>query len=145
MTLRPFHLAFPVRDINEAREFYGTVLGLPEGRSSETWIDFNLYGHQVVAHLAPERAGAEAGQASLHHNPVDGHDVPVPHFGVVLEIDQWKELRDRLVEAEVRFVIEPYIRFEGQVGEQATMFFLDPSGNALEFKSFADLSQLFAK
>jgi extradiol dioxygenase family protein len=145
MTLRPFHLAFPVRDIDEAREFYGTVLGLPEGRSSETWIDFNLYGHQVVAHLAPERAGSQSDTASLHHNPVDGHDVPVPHFGVVLEIEQWRELRDRLVEAQVQFVIEPYIRFEGQVGEQATMFFLDPSGNALEFKSFADLSQLFAK
>ena len=145
MTLRPFHLAFPVHDIDEAREFYGTVLGLPEGRSSETWIDFNLYGHQIVAHLAPERSDLQAGPASLHHNPVDGHDVPVPHFGVVLEIDEWKNLRDRLVEAQVRFVIEPYIRFEGQVGEQATMFFLDPSGNALEFKSFADLSQLFAK
>ena len=145
MTLRPFHLAFPVHDIDEAREFYGTVLGLPEGRSSETWIDFNLYGHQIVAHLAPERAGSQAGPSSSHHNPVDGHDVPVPHFGVVLEIDEWKNLRDRLVEAQIRFVIEPYIRFEGQVGEQATMFFLDPSGNALEFKSFADLSQLFAK
>lgn len=139
MTIRPFHLAFPVRDIAEARAFYGGVLGLPEGRSSDTWIDFNLYGHQVVAHLAADRA------APAHHNPVDGHDVPVPHFGVVLEMNDWKELRDRLVAANLNFKIEPYIRFEGQVGEQATMFFLDPSGNALEFKSFADLSQLFAK
>ena len=139
MALRPFHLAFPVRDIDEARDFYGGMLGLPEGRSSDTWIDFNLYGHQIVAHLSAEQAGP------CHHNPVDGHDVPVPHFGVVLEMNDWKELRDRLVAAKVQFKIEPYIRFEGQVGEQATMFFLDPSGNALEFKSFADLSQLFAK
>lgn len=139
MRIRPFHLAFPVRDVTEARAFYGGVLGLPEGRSSETWIDFDLYGHQIVAHLAHESL------AAAHHNPVDGHDVPVPHFGVVLEIDDWKELRDRLVAADVMFKIEPYIRFEGQVGEQATMFFLDPSGNALEFKAFADLSQLFAK
>lgn len=139
MPLRPFHLAFPVHDLNAARAFYGGVLGLPEGRSSDTWIDFNLFGHQIVAHVSGERAAVE------HHNPVDGHDVPVPHFGVVLEMDDWKQLRDRLLEAKIQFKIEPYIRFEGQVGEQATMFFLDPSGNALEFKAFADLSQLFAK
>ncbi len=139
MTLRPFHLAFPVRDLAEARSFYGGVLGLTEGRSSSTWIDFNLYGHQIVAHCAGSQT------TPTHHNPVDGHDVPVPHFGVVLELDDWKQLRDRLVAADVQFKIEPYIRFEGQVGEQATMFFLDPSGNALEFKAFADLSQLFAK
>lgn len=139
MPIQPFHLAFPVHDISEARRFYGGVLGLPEGRSSETWVDFDLFGHQVVAHYSPS-AGARA-----HHNPVDGHDVPVPHFGVILEMRDWKHLRDRLVEAEIQFVIEPYIRFEGEPGEQATMFFLDPSGNALEFKAFEDLSQLFAK
>lgn len=146
MTLRPFHLAFPVRDIAEARTFYGGVLGLPEGRSSNTWIDFNLFGHQIVAHLAKSADVAERdGESnSLHHNPVDGHDVPVPHFGVVLEMEDWKGLRDRVVAAGIPFKIEPYIRFEGQIGEQATMFFLDPSGNALEFKAFADLSQLFA-
>jgi len=139
MSIRPFHLAFPVRDIAEAREFYGGILGLPEGRSSETWVDFNLFRHQIVTHLAPES------ETESHHNPVDGHDVPVPHFGVILEMDDWKSLRDRLLAANVRFKIEPYIRFEGEVGEQATMFFLDPSGNALEFKAFQDLSQLFAK
>ena len=138
MSLRPFHLAFPVHDIAEARRFYGGVLGLPEGRSSETWIDFNMYGHQIVAHLAPNR------EFDASHNPVDGHDVPVPHFGVILEMDDWKELRDRLLAAKIQFKIDPYIRFEGQVGEQATMFLLDPSGNALEFKAFQDLSQLFA-
>lgn len=139
MSLRPFHLAFPVRDLAEARAFYGGVLGLPEGRSSDTWIDFNLYGHQIVAHL---NSGHDS---AVHHNPVDGHDVPVPHFGVVLQMQDWKTLRDRLLAAGVQFTIEPYIRFEGQVGEQATMFFLDPSGNALEFKAFEDLTQLFAK
>ena len=138
MAIRPFHLAFPVRDIAEAREFYGRILGLSEGRSSATWVDFNLYGHQIVTHLAPHR------DVDSHHNPVDGHDVPVPHFGVILEMDDWKALRDRLVAAGIEFKIEPYIRFEGQAGEQATMFFLDPSGNALEFKAFHDLSQLFA-
>ena len=139
MSLRPFHLAFPVRDLAEARAFYGGVLGLPEGRSSDTWIDFNLYGHQIVAHLS------SADDTALDHNPVDGHDVPVPHFGIILEMQDWKTLRDRLIAAGVQFKIEPYIRFEGQVGEQATMFFLDPSGNALEFKAFEDLAQLFAK
>lgn len=140
--LRPFHIAFPVRDVQEARQFYGEILGCPEGRSADHWVDFNLYGHQIVAHYKPPSADTEG---STHANPVDGHDVPVPHFGIILEMDDWKSLRDRLVDAGIEFVIEPYIRFEGQVGEQATMFFLDPSGNALEFKAFNDLAQLFAK
>ena len=140
MSVRPFHIAFPVDDLAAARHFYGTVLGCPEGRSSDQWIDFNLYGHQIVAHCRPKSAAADA-----HHNAVDGHDVPVPHFGVVLEKDQWKALAERVKAAGVRFVIEPYTRFEGEVGEQSTMFFLDPAGNALEFKAFEDLSQLFAK
>ncbi len=137
--MQPFHLAFPVHDLAEARRFYGEVLGCPQGRSSDTWIDFDLYGHQIVAHLAPQ---AERVQA---RNPVDAHDVPVPHFGVVLGMRDWEALAGRLRAAGIQFVIEPYIRFKGQVGEQATMFFLDPSGNALEFKAFADLGQLFAK
>ncbi len=137
--LSPFHIAFPVRDLAAARHFYGDVLGCPEGRSSDSWIDFDLYGHQIVAHLKP------AGEDTTHHNPVDGHDVPVPHFGVVLEMADWEALAERLKAAGTRFVIEPYVRFKGQVGEQATMFFLDPSGNALEFKAFADRGQLFAK
>lgn len=139
--LRPFHIAFPVRDIQEARRFYGETLGCPEGRSADTWVDFNLFGHQIVAHYKPSGAGGEA----PHHNPVDGHDVPVPHFGVVLAMDAWRALRDRVTAAGVEFRIEPHIRFEGQPGEQATMFFLDPSGNALEFKAFSDLSRLFAQ
>jgi extradiol dioxygenase family protein len=139
--LSPFHIAFPVDDLAAARHFYGTVLGCPEGRSAEEWIDFDLFGHQIVAHYKARTATADA----AHHNPVDGHDVPVPHFGVVLPMDQWHALAERLKLAHVRFVIEPYIRFQGQVGEQATMFFLDPAGNALEFKAFADISQLFAK
>lgn len=140
--LSPFHLAFPVRDIHEARTFYGEVLGLNEGRSDKTWIDFDLFGHQIVTH---ERPGMSSAEERNHHNPVDGHDVPVPHFGVVLGMEEWRQLAERLREKGVQFVIEPYIRFEGQVGEQATMFFLDPSGNALEFKAFEDRSQLFAK
>jgi extradiol dioxygenase family protein len=138
MTLRPFHLAFPVRDIAEARAFWGGVIGCPEGRSAADWVDFDFYGHQIVAHLAPEPV-AEAS------NPVDGHDVPVPHFGVVLEMADWQALADRLTAAGTEFVIEPHIRFEGQPGEQATMFFRDPSGNAIEMKAFANLGQLFAK
>lgn len=136
--LTPFHLAFPVHDLQEARRFYGGVLGCREGRSSDRWIDFDLFGHQIVAHLG-EGAGAKA------HNPVDSHDVPVPHFGVVLEWGDFHTLAERLRAAGIRFVIEPYIRFEGLVGEQATMFFLDPSGNAIEFKAFKDMGQLFAK
>ena len=139
MTLTPFHIAFPVDDLARAREFYGGLLGCPEGRSSDDWIDFDLFGHQIVAHLAPARAERP------HHNPVDGHDVPVPHFGVVLTMADWQKLADRLAAAGVRFVIAPHIRFKGQAGEQATMFFLDPAGNALEFKAFADLGQLFAR
>ncbi len=139
--ITPFHLAFPVDDLAAARHFYGTVLGCPEGRSADTWIDFDLFGHQIVAHYKPHEAVTQ----ESHHNKVDGHDVPVPHFGVVLPMDTWEELANRLKEAGVKFVIEPYIRFKGEVGEQATMFFLDPAGNALEFKAFADISQLFAK
>lgn len=138
--LSPFHLAFLVRDIAEARAFYGGVMGLPEGRSAEHWVDFDLFGHQIVAHLKP---GME--QSVTHHNPVDGHDVPAPHFGVVLDMDQFDVLAARLKVAGITFVIEPYVRFKGEVGEQATMFFLDPSGNALEFKAFKDRSLLFAK
>jgi extradiol dioxygenase family protein len=138
--LQPFHLAFPVDDLAAARHFYGTVLGCTEGRSSDAWIDFDLFGHQIVAHLDPLRKPKEYIQ-----NPVDGHDVPVPHFGVVLDMEQWKNLAERLKEAGVNFVIEPHIRFKGQIGEQATMFFLDSSGNALEFKALADPSQLFAR
>lgn len=137
MTLRPFHLAFPVRDIAEARAFWGGVMGCAEGRSAEDWVDFDFYGHQIVAHKAPTRE-AEA------HNPVDGHDVPVPHFGIVLEMAEWQALADRLTAAGTQFVVEPYVRFRGQPGEQATMFFRDPSGNAIEMKAFADLGQLFA-
>ena len=138
--LTPFHIAFPVDDLDAARRFYGEVLGCPEGRNAEgEWIDFDLFGHQIVAHKVAHAI------ARPEHNPVDGHDVPVPHFGVVLDLPRWKALADRLKAAGVRFVVEPYVRFEGQVGEQATMFFLDPAGNALEFKAFADFGQLFAK
>lgn len=140
--LQPFHVAFPVDDLDEARAFYGGLLGCPEGRSSDSWIDFDLFGHQIVAHRREARG--DSGPRA-HSNPVDGHDVPVPHFGVVLRMEDWRGLRDRLVAAKVRFVIDPYVRFEGEPGEQATMFFLDPAGNALEFKAFEDLSQLFAK
>ena len=133
-----FHLAFPVADLAEARNFYGGLLGCPEGRSSDEWIDFDFYGHQIVAHLAPQAQPAAS-------NPVDGHDVPVPHFGIVLTLEDWQALADRLTAAGTAFVIEPYIRFRGQPGEQATMFFRDPSGNAIEMKAFADLGQLFAR
>jgi extradiol dioxygenase family protein len=138
MTLQPFHLAFPVHDLDLARDFYVRLLGCGEGRSSDHWIDFDLRGHQIVAHL--DAAAKPAGIT----NPVDGHDVPVPHFGVVLEWDDWHALADRLQAAGIRFGIAPYVRFKGQVGEQATMFFRDPSGNALEFKAFRDPGQLFA-
>ncbi len=136
--LTPFHLAFPVHDLQLARQFYAGVLGCREGRSATHWIDFDLYGHQIVAHLQPGT------RPPPHHNPVDGHAVPVPHFGVVLEWEAWQALAQHLRSQHVSFVIEPYIRFAGEVGEQATMFFLDPSGNALEFKSFRDFSQIFA-
>ncbi|MGN6580139.1 MAG: VOC family protein [Bordetella sp.] len=137
--IQPFHLAFPVRDLEEARDFYGRKLGCPEGRSSPEWIDFNLYGHQVVAHLSPEACGIAA------LNAVDGHGVPVRHFGVVLTMAQWEAMAQKLTDDGTEFVIKPYIRFKGEVGEQATMFFLDPSGNALEFKAFKNMDSLFAK
>jgi extradiol dioxygenase family protein len=140
MALTPFHIAFPVNDLAEARAFYGELLGCPEGRSSEAWIDFNLYGHQIVAHLVADRAVQPP-----HANPVDGHDVPVSHFGVVLTMPEWQTLVKRLTAAGLRFAIAPQIRFAGESGEQATMFFHDPAGNALEFKAFADIGQLFAK
>jgi len=136
--VRPFHLAFPVHDLAAARAFYGGLMGCREGRSSDHWIDFDLYGHQIVAHL-DERA-----RAPEPSNAVDGHDVPVPHFGVVLTMADWQALADRLKAAGVSFGIEPHIRFQGQPGEQATMFFRDPSGNALEFKAFADDAMIFA-
>ena len=139
ITTAPFHLAFPVDDLARARAFYGGVLGCPEGRSSSEWIDFDFFGHQIVAHLSPPKPGAD------HTNPVDGHDVPVPHFGVELDWGVFEALAARLRERGTVFVIEPCVRFAGQVGEQATMFFRDPAGNALEFKSFRDRSQLFAK
>jgi uncharacterized protein len=139
MTLPPFHLAFPVDDLAAARRFYGGLLGCPEGRSADQWVDFDLYGHQIVAHLAPEQVRARS------TNPVDGEDVPVPHFGLVLPMADWKRLAERLEGAGVDFVIAPTIRFEGQPGEQATMFLLDPAGNALEFKAMADPAKLFAK
>ncbi|MDM0116999.1 VOC family protein [Variovorax sp. J22R133] len=135
----PFHLAFPVRDIAEARAFYGELLGCPEGRSAPEWVDFDFYGHQIVAHLAPEECGHKQSSA------VDGHDVPVKHFGAILPMDKWQAMADNLIANKTAFVIEPYIRFKGEPGEQATMFFLDPSGNAIEMKSFADPGSLFAK
>lgn len=139
MTRPPFHLAFPVHDLDAARAFYVGLLGCREGRSARTWVDFDLFGHQIVAHLSAER------RAATGANQVDGHDVPVPHFGVVLDMDTWARLAQTLRSAQVPFVIEPYIRFKGEPGEQATLFLLDPSGNALEFKAFADIKQLFAR
>ncbi len=138
MTLRPFHLAFPVHDLAAARDFYGTVMGCAEGRSSDQWIDFDFYGHQIVAHLDP------AAKPVAVANAVDGHHVPVPHFGVVLTMPDWEALAERVKAAGIAFGIEPYVRFKGQAGEQATMFFCDPSGNALEFKAFGDDTMLFA-
>ncbi|HIG36781.1 MAG TPA: glyoxalase [Oceanospirillaceae bacterium] len=140
--IRPFHLAIPVRNIAESRAFYGKLLGLSEGRSSDEWIDWNLYGHQLVTHLNPHLG--QAGKVPVHVNGVDGMGVPVPHFGVVLTLDDWQALAQRLA-GQVDFIIEPYTRFKGEAGEQSTLFFSDPSGNALEFKAFADLDQLFAK
>lgn len=134
-----FHLAFPVHDLDTARDFYGGILGCEEGRSSERWIDFNLFGHQIVAHLSDNGAGVKAS------NEVDSDNVPVPHFGIVLPMDEWRTLADKLIARGVEFIIEPKIRFAGEVGEQATMFLFDPSGNALEFKGFNDFSSVFAK
>ena len=136
--LRPFHLAVPVHNLEECRTFYNKVLGMKEGRSSDHWVDFDFYGHQLVIHYSPEKT-------KLHYNPVDGDQVPVPHYGVVLDMKAWKELAERLKKENVEFVIAPTIRFKGQPGEQATLFFLDPAGNALEFKGFNDMEQLFAK
>lgn len=138
MSVSPFHLAIPVTDLNSARSFYGELLACEQGRSSEQWIDWNFFGHQLVTHLVATMPSAPS------HNAVDNKAVPVPHFGVVLDWERWQSLADKLVAAGVGFVIEPYIRFEGLVGEQATLFFLDPFGNALEFKAFKDPSQLFA-
>lgn len=144
----PFHLAIPVQDIAEARRFYGAFLGCAEGRSADDWVDFDFFGHQLVAHRVAEAGGLGGGQRPSPPdatNPVDGHDVPVPHFGVVLDWEAWHALAERLKAAGQVFVIDPYVRFRGQVGEQATMFFRDPFGHALEFKSFRDPDQLFAR
>jgi extradiol dioxygenase family protein len=135
----PFHLAFPVHDLGLARQFYGDLLGCPEGRSADDWVDFNFFGHQIVAHLAPNALDAAP------TNAVDGHDVPTRHFGVVLNMGQWQALADKLATAGVDFIIAPHVRFKGEPGEQATMFFCDPSGNAIELKAFADMASLFAK
>ncbi len=140
MSAQPlFHYAFPVHDIAAARRFYGELLGCPEGRSAEDWVDFNFYGHQIVAHRSA------TGNSPKVHTPVDGDQVPVPHFGAILPMPEWERLSDKLKAAGIKFVIEPHVRFKGMTGEQATMFFYDPSGNALEFKAFGDLSQVFAK
>jgi extradiol dioxygenase family protein len=139
MALPPFHLAFPVHDLEAARAFYGGLLGCAEGRSADRWIDFDFFGHQIVAHLDPEM------RPRRHSNPVDGHDVPVPHFGAVLGMKEWQAIADRLTDAGIRFIIEPGIRFRGEAGEQATMFLLDPSGNALEIKAMRDPDALFRK
>ncbi len=138
--IQPFHLAMPVNNLKKARQFYGEFLGFEEGRATDAWIDWNFFGHQFVTHL---RSSPQEPDKIV--NQVDGHGVPVPHFGVVLKWQQWHDFADRLKKHNVKFVIEPYIRFKGKVGEQATMFFLDPSGNALEFKAFKDMTQLFAK
>ncbi len=139
-SISPFHLAIPVDNLQKARHFYNSVLELNEGRSSDHWVDFNFFGHQLVIHYKPKSNTKED-----HTNSVDGKDVPVPHFGVVLDWDQWHLLAKTLEDKKIKFVIEPYIRFKGEIGEQATMFFYDPCGNALEFKSFKDQTQLFAK
>ena len=138
MSLPPLHIAFPVDDLAAARDFYGRVLGCPEGRSADHWVDFDLRGHQIVAHLAPDAVRKKA------TNPVDGEDVPVPHFGLVLAMDEWKALAERLEAAGVEFIVPPTVRFAGEPGEQATMFLADPAGNALEFKAMADPAKLFA-
>ena len=144
MDIPRFHLAFPVRDLAEARAFYGELLGCPEGRSSEAWVDFDFYGHQIVTHLSPDEIGPKSGKGGAT-NAVDGHDVPVRHFGAILKPADWDALAQRLTAAGTQFVIEPHTRFKGEAGEQSTMFFLDPSGNALEFKAFADDAMVFAK
>jgi hypothetical protein len=137
MSIQPFHLAIPVHDLEACRTFYTRIIGCKQGRSSDHWVDLDLFGHQLVLHYAKQAT-------KLSHNPVDGHDVPVPHFGVVLKWEEWHAFAERLKEHHIEFAIEPYIRFKGQAGEQATLFFYDPSGNALEFKAFKDMNQLFA-
>ncbi|TWT34439.1 VOC family protein [Blastopirellula retiformator] len=139
-SLPPFHLAVQVHDLVAARDFYGGLLGCSEGRSDSTWVDFNFFGHQFVCHLNPKKSAH-----AIHYNEVDGHGVPVPHFGVVLDLDRWSEIAERLKEKNIEFVISPYIRFAGEPGEQGTMFFFDPSGNPIEIKGFRDLNSLFAK
>jgi extradiol dioxygenase family protein len=139
MTAPLFHLAFPVNDLGEARQFYGGLLGCPEGRSDTEWIDFDFFGHQIVAYLAPQEAGRSGTSG------VDGDEVPVRHFGLVLPMVEWEKMRDKLTRAGIKFIIEPQMRFEGTIGEQAAMFFLDPSGNAIEFKAFKDPARLFAR
>ncbi len=138
-SLSPFHLAIPVKDLAQSRKFYGELFGCPEGRSDTTWVDFDFFGHQLVCHVDPQASNRAV------ENPVDGHSVPIPHFGIVLDMDTWSQLADRLKSHNVKFIIEPYTRFEGQPGEQGTMFLEDPSGNAVEFKGFRDRSGLFAK
>ena len=138
-SLSPFHLAIPVRDLAQSRKFYGELFGCPEGRSDTTWVDFDFFGHQLVCHFDPKASNRPV------ENPVDGHAVPIPHFGIVLDMNRWSKLAERLKDQKVDFIIEPYIRFEGQPGEQGTMFLEDPSGNAVEFKGFRDRSGLFAK
>ncbi len=138
--ISPFHLAIPVDDLEKARSFYNEILELKEGRSSDHWVDFNFFGHQLVIHFK-----SKSNSEGIHINPVDGKDVPVPHFGVILEWEVWQDLAKKLSEKKIEFVIEPYIRFKGEVGEQATMFFYDPCGNALEFKSFKDMTEIFRK
>lgn len=138
--LRPFHVAVPVDDLHAAREFYGGLLGCAEGRSADRWVDFDLFGHQVVCHLQPGLRSRIAGSSA-----VDGHDVPLPHFGLVLGMDEWRQLADRLTGSGQDFIVEPHVRFRGQPGEQGTLFVRDPAGNAIEFKGFADLGQLFAR
>lgn len=137
--LSPFHIAIPVHNLEECRDFYGSVLGCDEGRSSDHWVDFNLFGHQLVIHYKPKS------EEALHTNVVDGKNVPVPHYGVVLPWNTFQNFTERLMAKDIDFIIEPYIRFKGETGEQATMFFLDPAGNALEFKSFKNIDQLFKK
>ncbi|NRA93797.1 MAG: VOC family protein [Psychroserpens sp.] len=137
--ISPFHIAIPVHNLEECREFYGTILGCEEGRSSDHWVDFNLFGHQLVIHYKPKT------EEELHTNLVDGKNVPVPHYGVVLPWETFHEFTDKLKRKQIDFIIEPYIRFKGEAGEQATVFFLDPAGNALEFKAFKNIDQLFKK
>jgi len=137
--ITPFHIAIPVHNLDECRTFYRNILNCEEGRSSNHWVDFNLFGHQLVIHCK------QKSEEKLHTNAVDGKNVPVPHYGVVLPWDTFREFAEDLKNKGIQFIIEPYVRFEGQVGEQATMFFLDPAGNALEFKAFKDMTQLFAK